>query len=60
MKHINSIYLSYILLVSLATIWGVNFLFIKLAVAEVGPVTNVWGRLVMAALLLLVACVPLF
>jgi len=52
MKHINSIYLSYILLVSLATIWGVNFLFIKLAVAEVGPVTNVWGRLVMAALLL--------
>ena len=52
MKKINSIYLSYILLVSLATIWGVNFLFIKLAVAEVGPVTNVWGRLVMAALLL--------
>ncbi|MAN17707.1 MAG: hypothetical protein CMI88_01015 [Pelagibacteraceae bacterium] len=52
MKQINSIYLSYILLVSLATIWGVNFLFIKLAVAEVGPVTNVWGRLVMAALLL--------
>ena len=52
MKQINSIYLSYILLVSLATIWGVNFLFIKLAVAEVGPVTNVWGRLVMAALML--------
>ena len=52
MKQINSIYLSYILLVSLATIWGVNFLFIKLAVAEVGPITNVWGRLVMAALLL--------
>ncbi len=52
MKQINSIYLSYILLVSLATIWGVNFLFIKLAIAEVGPVTNVWGRLVMAALLL--------
>ena len=52
MKQINSIYLSYILLISLATIWGVNFLFIKLAVAEVGPVTNVWGRLVMAALLL--------
>ena len=52
MKQINSIYLSYILLVSLASIWGVNFLFIKLAVAEVGPVTNVWGRLVMAALLL--------
>ena len=52
MKQINSTYLSYILLVSLATIWGVNFLFIKLAVAEVGPVTNVWGRLVMAALLL--------
>ena len=52
MKQINSIYLSYILLISLATIWGVNFLFIKLAVAEVGPITNVWGRLVMAALLL--------
>ena len=52
MKQINSIYLSYILLVSLASIWGVNFLFIKLAVTEVGPVTNVWGRLVMAALLL--------
>ena len=52
MKQINSVYLSYILLVSLAIIWGVNFLFIKLAVVEVGPVTNVWGRLVMAALLL--------
>ena len=52
MKQINSIYLSYILLISLATIWGVNFLFIKLAVAEVGPITNVWGRLVMAAILL--------
>ena len=36
MKQINSIYLSYILLVSLATIWGVNFLFIKLAVADEG------------------------
>ncbi len=52
MKQINSVYLSYILLVSLAIIWGVNFLFIKLAVVEVGPVTNVWGRLVMASLLL--------
>ncbi len=53
MKQINQpILLSWILLLSLATIWGVNFLFIKLAVLEVGPITNVFGRLTIAAVIL--------
>ena len=53
MKQINQpILLSWILLLSLATIWGVNFLFIKLAVLEVGPITNVFGRLTIAAAIL--------
>ena len=53
MKQINQpILLSWILLLSLAIIWGVNFLFIKLAVLEVGPVTNVFCRLTIAAVIL--------
>jgi len=53
MKQINQSKLfSWILLLSLATIWGVNFLFIKLAVLEVGPITNVFLRLIMAAVIL--------
>ena len=53
MKQINQpIVLSWILLLSLATIWGVNFLFIKLAVLEVGPITNVFCRLTIAATIL--------
>lgn len=53
MKQINQpILLSWILLLSLATIWGVNFLFIKLAVLEVGPITNVFCRLTIAAVIL--------
>ena len=53
MKQINqSILFSWILLLSLAIIWGVNFLFIKLAVLEVGPITNVFLRLIMAAAIL--------
>jgi len=53
MKQINQpIVLSWILLLSLATIWGVNFLFIKLAVLEVGPITNVFCRLTIAAAIL--------
>ena len=53
MKQINQpLLLSWILLLSLATIWGVNFLFIKLAVLEVGPITNVFCRLTIAAAIL--------
>ena len=53
MKQINqSTIFSWILLLSLATIWGVNFLFIKIAVLEVGPITNVFLRLIMAAVIL--------
>ena len=53
MKQINQpILLSWILLLSLASIWGVNFLFIKLAVLEVGPITNVFCRLTIAAIIL--------
>ena len=45
MKQINQTsFTSWIFLLSLATIWGVNFLFIKLAVEEIGPITNVFLR----------------
>ena len=43
---------SYILLFSLAIIWGVNFLFIKIAVTDVGPITNVFCRQLMASVIL--------
>ena len=53
MKQINQpILLSWVFLFSLAIIWGVNFLFIKLAVSEVGPITNVFLRLIIASLIL--------
>lgn len=53
MKQINqSSFTSWVLLLSLATIWGVNFLFIKLAVEDIGPITNVFFRLLMASVLL--------
>ena len=53
MKQINQpILLSWVFLLSLAIIWGVNFLFIKLAVLEVGPITNVFLRLIIASLIL--------
>ena len=46
MKQINQTsFISWIFLLSLATIWGVNFLFIKLAVEDIGPITNVFLRL---------------
>ena len=55
MKQINQTsFISWIFLLSLATIWGVNFLFIKLAVAEIGPITNVFLRLLMASIILYV------
>lgn len=53
MKQINqSGFTSWVLLLSLATIWGINFLFIKLAVEDIGPITNVFFRLLMASVLL--------
>ena len=53
MKQINqSSFTSWVLLLSLATIWGINFLFIKLAVEDIGPITNVFFRLLMALVLL--------
>ena len=53
MKQINQpSIVSYILLFSLAIIWGVNFLFIKIAVTDVGPITNVFCRLFMASIIL--------
>ncbi len=55
MKQINQTsFISWIFLLSLATIWGVNFLFIKLAVEEIGPITNVFLRLLMASIILYV------
>ena len=53
MKQINQpSIVSYILLFSLAIIWGVNFLFIKIAVTDVGPITNVFCRQLMASVVL--------
>ncbi len=53
MKQINQpSIVSWILLFSLAIIWGVNFLFIKIAVTDVGPITNVFCRLFMASIIL--------
>ena len=53
MKQINQpSIVSYILLFSLAIIWGVNFLFIKIVVTDVGPITNVFCRQFMASIIL--------
>ena len=53
MKQINQpSIVSWILLFSLAIIWGVNFLFIKIAVTDVGPITNVFCRQLMASIIL--------
>ena len=53
MKQINQpSIVSYILLFSLAIIWGVNFLFIKIAVKDVGPITNVFCRQFMSSIIL--------
>ena len=53
MKQINQpSIVSWILLFSLAIIWGVNFLFIKIAVTDVGPITNVFCRVFMASIIL--------
>ena len=58
MKQINQTsFTSWIFLLSLATIWGVNFLFIKLAVEEIGPITNVFLRLLMASIILYVVMI---
>ena len=40
------------LLFVLGAIWGTSFLFIKIVVGEVGPMTLVTGRLGLAALLM--------
>jgi len=44
--------LNLLLLLLLGTIWGSSYLFIKIAVADVPPLTLVAGRLVLAALIL--------
>lgn len=38
---------------ALSVIWGIPYLFIKLAVAEIPPVDVAWGRLVLGALILI-------
>ena len=53
MKQINQpIVISYIFIFLLALIWGVNFLFIKIAVLEISPVNNVFLRLILASTIL--------
>ena len=45
---------NFLLLVLLAALWGPSFLFIKVAVAEIPPLTLVLGRVGIAAVLLTV------
>ena len=53
MKQINQpIVISYIFIFLLALIWGVNFLFIKIAVLEISPVNNVFLRLILVSTIL--------
>lgn len=47
--------MNYFLLLGLGTIWGSSYLFIRIAVAEVPPITLVAMRLVLAAFVLIVA-----
>jgi drug/metabolite transporter (DMT)-like permease len=42
-----------VMLAALAAIWGASFMFIKVAVRELEPVTLVWLRITLAALVLL-------
>ena len=44
--------LSWLCLVTLASIWGVNFIFIKISVEDVGPTTNVFFRLLLGSIVL--------
>ena len=44
--------MNYLLLVGLGIIWGSSYMFIRIAVAEVPPITLVAARLVLAALVL--------
>jgi len=44
--------LSWLCLITLAIIWGVNFIFIKISVEDVGATNNVFFRLLLAALIL--------
>jgi drug/metabolite transporter (DMT)-like permease len=44
--------LNFLLLLALGTIWGSSYLFIKVAVGEIPPLTLVAGRLAFAALIL--------
>ncbi len=45
---------NFLLLILLAALWGPSFLFIKVAVAEIPPLTLVLGRVALAAVLLTV------
>ena len=47
--------MNYLLLVGLGVIWGSSYMFIRIAVAEVPPITLVASRLVLAALVLIIA-----
>ena len=44
--------LSWLCLVTLALIWGGNFIFIKISVEDVGPTTNVFFRLLLGSIVL--------
>jgi len=44
--------LSWLCLVTLALIWGVNFIFIKISVEDVGPTINVFFRLLLGSIVL--------
>ena len=43
----------WVLFVALAVLWGIPYLFIKVAVDELSPAMVVWGRVTLGALILL-------
>ena len=47
--------MNYLLLVCLGIIWGSSYMFIRIAVAEVPPITLVAARLILAAIILWIA-----
>lgn len=51
---------NWVLLLSLAIIWGSSFLFIKIAIATVPPLTIVAGRTFFSAVLLILLCIFMY
>lgn len=48
--------LAWLLLLAMAALWGISFVFIKIAVSEIQPMTLVFVRTLLAAIVLLAVC----